>query len=58
MARPKKNEDERLSRCFYTRLTERNLKLLELASERKGLRVSEFLNLFIKENLKIRLPRK
>lgn len=54
----KKNRDEVLSKCFYTRLTERNVALLQLASRRKGMRVSEFLNFFIKENLKIRLPKK
>lgn len=58
MPRPKLPDDVALSKLLVVRLNQRNYDLIHVGARRAGLKLSEFVNNLIKDNLKIRLPRK
>ena len=53
-----KPPEVRLSKLMTVRLTERNHDLVYTSARREGIKISDFINRLIRENVKLRLTKK
>lgn len=57
MSRQKLNPEVALVKLLAVRLNERNYALVYMGARKAGVKISEFVNKLIKDNVKVRLPK-